>query len=234
MSYSSRLLEQGSFLTRLAHRRRYDKTLDLVAELRGATLLDYGCGDGLLLKRALERHLMVRGVGVDSSAAMRRLARSVLTGISGVSVIAPDELPRHLPPASCDVVLCCETLEHASRPSDILDLLRTYVAPAGRVIITVPVEVGPALLGKQVGRFLASCISRYRYEHYKTSELLAAALLWKTAGSDEERGHKGFDYRTVERLVRERFTITRTVFSPFPRLGPLANSTIMWLCKLRW
>jgi hypothetical protein len=44
-------------------------------------------------------------------------------------------------------------------------------------------------------------------------------------------GHKGFDFRDVERELRDRMDVRRTVYSPFPAFGALLNSTVMWRCR---
>jgi len=108
-------------------------------------------------------------------------------------------------------------------------------------LITVPIEVGPSLVGKQVGRYLAGLRRPYGYERYRLPELFSAAVLWNArafASSHTQldatgTGHKGFDFRDIERALRQRMDIERTVFSPFPPLGPLLNSTVMWRCRTR-
>jgi hypothetical protein len=81
MIYSERLLERGSFLTRLAHRRRYRRTLELAAGIRGAVAIDFGCGDGMLLRRAYDQGIIQSGYGVDSNPEMRRSAWGFRTNL---------------------------------------------------------------------------------------------------------------------------------------------------------
>ena len=113
--------------------------------------------------------------------------------------------------------------------------------PGATVLITVPIEVGPSLVGKQVGRFLAGLRRPYGYEPYRLRELFSAAVLWNTRVFDSshtapdaaETGHKGFDFRDVQRELESRMDILQTVYSPFPALGSLVNSTVMWRCRTR-
>ena len=95
------------------------------------------------------------------------------------------------------------------------------------MIITVPIEVGPSLLGKQIGRYFAGLRRPYGYEKYTLRELVSAALLWNARGFDSSHlhddvvmtGHKGFDFRDVEAALRARMQIEQTVYSPLPGFG---------------
>src|SRR5947208_1013119 len=111
MPYSERLLGEGNFLTRLAHSRRYDKTLALVSDVRGATAIDFGCADALMMRRAYDLGIIRCGYGVDANSPMLELSRKTFAGIDGFAFVAPnalDTVPRH----SCDLAICTETLEH--------------------------------------------------------------------------------------------------------------------------
>lgn len=240
MSYSERLLEQGNFLTRLAHGGRYQKTLDLAADVRAGVAIDVGCGDGMLLRRAYDRGIARSGYGVDIDPEMRRSAAARFPGTDLFRFIAPDQLAASVPAHSCDLGICTETLEHVPDALQVLDALIRAVRPGGRVIVTVPIEVGPSLFGKQLGRFMAGLRRPYGYEKYSLRELVSAGLFWNPRtfysshadGYDGPRAHKGFDYRELESAIRARMEIERTVFSPLPITGPLLNSTVMWRCRV--
>jgi SAM-dependent methyltransferase len=241
MPYSERLLEHGSFLTRLAHRGRYRRALDLVGDVQGAIAIDFGCGDAMILRRAYDRGIVRGGYGVDTDAGMRTGAVATFAGIDGFRFFEPDRLAQAVAPGSCDLAICTEALEHIPDPAAIIDAICLYCRPGAAVLITVPIEVCPSVVGKQVGRYLAGLRRPYGYEKYSLGELFSAAVLWDVRTLDSGRtqpgstlvGHKGFDFRDIERLLRARLEIERTAFSPFPLLGPLANSTVMWRCRTR-
>jgi SAM-dependent methyltransferase len=239
MSYTERLLAQGNFLTRLAHGSRYRRTLELAGELRGGVALDFGCGDAMIMRRAYDAGIVASGFGIENDPAMRASADANFAGVAGFRFIDPKELAEVVPAGSCDLAICTEMLEHVPNPSAILDEVVRYCRPGARVLVTVPIEVGPSLLGKQLGRYLAGLRRPYGYEGYRVRELYAAAVRWDASAFDSShtngdqglKGHKGFDFRHVERALRERMRIERTVYSPFPLLGPILNSTVMWLCR---
>ena len=239
MAYTERLLKHGNFLTRLAHGGRYRRTLELASDVRAGVAIDFGCGDAMILRRAQEAGIARSGYGVDSDPAMRESAAATFAGIDGFRFVSPEELAGVVAPGSCDLAICTEALEHIPSPGPILDQIVRCCRPGARVIITVPIEVGPSLLGKQIGRYFAGLRRPYGYEKYTVRELVSAALLWNARGFDSSHlhddvvmtGHKGFDFRDVEAALRARMQIERTVYSPLPGFGALLNSTVMWRCR---
>jgi SAM-dependent methyltransferase len=241
MSYSERLLQHGSFLTRFAHNGRYRRALDLVDDVKGAIAIDFGCGDAMILRRAYDRGIVRGGYGIDNDPAMRESAAATFAGVDGFRFLHPDEVAGTITPGSCDLAICTEALEHIPNRSAIFDAVTRLCRPGGDVLITVPIEVGPSLLGKQLGRYLANLRRPYGYETYRLRELFSAVVLWDPHAFDSShtqpdttlRSHKGFDFRDVERELRDRMDVHRTVYSPMPSLGALLNSTVMWRCQTR-
>ncbi|MEA2193764.1 MAG: hypothetical protein QOG42_198, partial [Solirubrobacteraceae bacterium] len=111
-----------------------------------------------------------------------------------------------------DFISCLEVLEHMPLPEreSFYDLCTSELdAAAGRVLIGVPIEVGPTLLVKSAGRTILKG---------RTSEYGWRSLLRYSAGAknyDPARyhaadtrtwitDHKGFDYRLLEDEVGDR------------------------------
>lgn len=240
MSYSQRLTQGGSFLTRLSHRSRYDRTLRHIGGESYNLALDYGCGDGLLLRRAYDLGLIRSGIGVDVAAEMLEACGQRFAGISGFKFSRPESLSDSIASQSCDLAICTETLEHVASIEVTLEQILRYCQPRAKLVISVPIEIGPALVGKQIGRYLANRKGNYGHERYTWRELCAASIGWNvdcfhsSHNSDVVmKGHKGFDYRKVAKLLDKRVTVEKTVFSPFPVLGPWANSTVFWVCRVK-
>ena len=65
-----------------------------------------------------------------------------------------------------DVITCMEVLEHCLEPERlrVLDELAGLARPAGRVVISVPIEIGPSLAAKQLARALAGLRGLGDYE----------------------------------------------------------------------
>jgi SAM-dependent methyltransferase len=168
-------------------------------------------------------------------------AAATFAGIEGFKFLHADDLANVVAPGSCDLAMCTDALEHIPNRAAIFEAITRYCRPGGDVLITVPIEVGPSLVGKQVGRYLANLRRSYGYETYRLRELFSAAVLWDAHAFDSSHtdpnaaltGHKGFDFRDVERELRDSMDVRPTVYSPLPPLGALLNSTVMWLCRAR-
>ena len=111
------------------------------------------------------------------------------------------------------------------------------MSPRGTVVVSVPIEIGPSLAGKQFFRALAGLRRLGDYDHrerYTPAEMVRGVLgrpfdreVFEGRGADGPfayHGHKGFDYRTLEREFAARFTVTQRLFTPIRWLGPVLNS----------
>ena len=127
----------GAHFRWYAPRRRLEDTVRLAARAPAARVLEIGCGDAVLLEavtRALPgRPVLVAGVDVSSGRLVR--ARERVEGRWAASVA--EALP--LAPATFDLVLCCEVLEHLRAPRAALDEIARVLAPGGRTVLSVPV-----------------------------------------------------------------------------------------------
>jgi SAM-dependent methyltransferase len=157
------------------------------------------------------------------------------------------DAPEHA--GAYDVVTCMEVLEHTTDDERVrvVDALARLVRHDGRIIISVPIEVGPALLAKQLFRAIAAWRGHgdYRYrETYTAREMAAAALgrrglaraIYAVDGLDGRFtycGHKGFDWRVLEAELHERLAVDERLFSPMPLFGSVLNSQVWFVCRRR-
>jgi 2-polyprenyl-3-methyl-5-hydroxy-6-metoxy-1,4-benzoquinol methylase len=229
-----------------SHRSRFRLAVRLATK-RGGRLLDYGCGDGTFI--AMAHGSFAEAIGADADAAQIVDCRQRLAHLPGVSFVVTPQLDAPLHAHAFDVVTCMEVLEHCTdaERARVLDSLVRLTAYSGRLIISVPIEIGPAVLGKQLFRALAAWRGHgdYQYrETYTPRELLAAALarpnlrraIYTVTAPDGEYtycGHKGFDWRRLEKDLRNRMIVERRMFTPLPLLGRLLNSQVWFVCSLR-
>jgi hypothetical protein len=118
------------------------------------------------------------------------------------------------------------------------------------VIISVPIEIGPTLVAKQIARRIAGWrgIGDYRYnERYSLGELVRMSF----AGSGTRihrpihtteyvpgivtgyHGHKGFNWRVLRREIERLFTVVETRFSPLNVPMGLVGSQVWFVCVPR-
>lgn len=227
-----------------SHGSRFRLATQLAQANGGGRLLDYGCGDGTFL--ALTHGMFPVAVGADIDEAQLAECRSRLEHLGGLRFLRTAELTNAVHHGCYDTVTCMEVLEHCpdAERLRVLDALRLLVAPRGQVIISVPIEIGPALPAKQLFRALAAWRGHGDYRHRETYSLgeLVAATLSRTnlararyqaassTGTFEYCGHKGFDWRTLEAELRARFVVERRLFTPLPALGRFLNSQVWFVC----
>ena len=94
--------------------------------------------------------------------------------------------------------------------------------------ITVPNEIGPAILIKNVGSFL---MGWNRYREYKWSETLASAFYNLDKVERHGTRHKGFDWRWLAQNLRQNCKIKKITTSP-SNLVPISFSpSIGFICE---
>ncbi len=108
--------------------------------LKGARVLDIGCGSGTLAQSLVERGRAAEALGIDLPEAVATLTEQ--PGVSFRAGVAED-LP--VPDASVDVVLMLKSLHHV--PANALDEALQEVArvlvPGGTLYVSEPVADGP-------------------------------------------------------------------------------------------
>jgi SAM-dependent methyltransferase len=116
------------------YRGRRRIVLDEIARLPlapGARLLDAGCGSGRLLD---ELARLGSASGLELSEGSVALARQ--RGHEDVHVGTVEALP--WPDGAFDLVTCLDVIEHTPDDRATLRELRRVLAPAGRLVVTVP------------------------------------------------------------------------------------------------
>jgi 2-polyprenyl-3-methyl-5-hydroxy-6-metoxy-1,4-benzoquinol methylase len=120
--------------TRTARLRAYGELWRQVPDWLGrvpTSLLDVGCGDGLLLEIA--RRAGTEVLGLEVSASLIRLAQQRL-GARSVSAAQPAQFP----PASFDVVTLINVVEHLHSPRQMLQSVARIIRPGGLMLVHVP------------------------------------------------------------------------------------------------
>ena len=143
--------------------------------LADATVLDVGCGGGLLSEAMAKAGAAV--TGIDLAPNLLKAAR--LHGLeSGVKVDYREtsvEALADAQPGSFDAVTCMEMLEHVPDPSAIVRACATLLKPGGRLLLSTlnrtPAAFALAIVGAEyVARLLPKGTHRYR-DFIKPSEL---------------------------------------------------------------
>ncbi|MCF6283233.1 MAG: bifunctional 2-polyprenyl-6-hydroxyphenol methylase/3-demethylubiquinol 3-O-methyltransferase UbiG [Candidatus Polarisedimenticolaceae bacterium] len=104
--------------------------------LAGKTVLDVGCGGGILAESMAEKGATV--TGLDMGEAPLKVAELHLleSGLEVDYICRPVEELAEQQPASFDVVTCMEMLEHVPDPSSVIRACATLVKPGGHVFFS--------------------------------------------------------------------------------------------------
>jgi 2-polyprenyl-3-methyl-5-hydroxy-6-metoxy-1,4-benzoquinol methylase len=247
--YARKQLFSRSRLVAWSHSSRFQTARRLAASRTGGRLLDYGCGDGTFL--ALVHDLFPESVGADVDSAQLADCAARFDEVPGVSFVSTSELDEPSHAGRYDVVVCMEVLEHcpADVQQNVLDQIRRVAAKDATVIVSVPIEIGLALAAKQAARAFAAMRGASEYasrERYNAAEFVRMLFAGAHVAiprpetridAGEGRmirftGHKGFNWRTLQPLLEQRFTIERRLFSPMPLLRSLLNSQVWFVCRV--
>jgi 2-polyprenyl-3-methyl-5-hydroxy-6-metoxy-1,4-benzoquinol methylase len=243
--YARKQLFSKSAIIAWSHRSRFRTARRLLLPYAGKRLVDYGCGDGTLLTTISD--IFVDAVGVDLDPRQLDDCRRRFATLPKMRFLTVGESGDGAHDAAYDVVTCMEVLEHCpdSELGKVIDDLSRLVTADGVVIISVPVEIGPALLGKHVMRAIASwrSLDDYKWrDHYTARELLrSVAATNRTMLSRDVSAnslgafhtHKGFNWRALKVRLCESFEVSDTFFSPFDLFRGLFSSQAWFVCKRR-
>lgn len=228
-----------------SHRSRFDTALALARKYGPRKLLDYGCGDGTLLAMLSGENGLETGVGceLDPRVVVECRRRFNSTKLKFIGVDEADT-PQHA--STYDLVFCMEVLEHVVAFEQVIDRLRRLLAPDGRLIVSVPVEVGPALVVKQTARRIAGWrrLGDYQWTTaYSWAEMAASVFarsrqhitrpVYRGKDGAVFHDHKGFNWKLLRSKLSESFQLEHTVASPIAWLPPGLSSQVWFVLRHR-
>lgn len=110
--------------------------IDQQVHLAGKSVLDVGCGGGILAEAMAQRGAQVMGIDMGAAnlqvAKLHALESAVQVDYQHIAV----ETLAAQQPASFDVVTCLEMLEHVPDPKAIVEACYRLVKPNGKVIFS--------------------------------------------------------------------------------------------------
>jgi SAM-dependent methyltransferase len=243
--YAQKQIECRSRLISWSHQGRFRTALRLARGLGGNRLLDYGCGDGTFLGLLAEQG-QFGGllVGAELHPSLVEECRTRFSEWNRFRFTLSAHL-EHAEPGSFDVIYCMEVLEHVVEPASLLDLFDRLLTPGGVLVVSVPIETGVPVVIKQVVRELAGWRGIGHYPGttgYTLGELARSVCAGSTQHLVRPRfhnsdgtafhDHKGFNWRWMRGLVRDRFNLVREDTSPVGWLGPQLG-TQRWFIATR-
>jgi len=102
----------------------------------GAVVLDFGCGDGKIIKEILELNPNVRVIGLDVSDKALGKASIFLPGVEFQKIVDGRKFP--LTDSSVDLVISSEVIEHIFDIENALSEISRILKVGGRLLLTTP------------------------------------------------------------------------------------------------
>jgi len=154
------------------------------AKLRGARVLDVGCGGGLLCEAFL--HSGAQVTGIDLAEGMIEVAKFHAVEQSlGIDyrVADAESLAASGAAGTFDVVTCMEMLEHVPAPHDTVATLARLVRPGGSVFIsTINRNLKSFLLAIVGAEYIMKLIPRGTHEYDRLIRPAELAAWGRAAG----------------------------------------------------
>lgn len=172
------------------------------AALRGASVLDVGCGGGLLSETLAGEGANVTAIDLAPElikiAKLHRLESRVEVDyrLSSVEALAAEQ------PGHYDAITCMEMLEHVPDPGSVLTACAALLKPGGRLFVSTlnrtPAAFALAIVGAEyIAGVLPKGTHQYR-EFIKPSELAA----WLRAAGLELEDVSGLMYEPWRNAAR--------------------------------
>jgi len=235
--WASRLMLRNNPALALSHRARFRFARRLLTRYSGKRLLDYGCGDGTLF--TVVGDLFPSLTGVDRNPHNVDDNRRRFRGVRGAVFLHAGETAHSTHRGAYDVITCFEVLQ-CCLDSDfdlVISDLKRLVAANGTLIISMPIECGPALLVKHAVRMVALRRAQQR-DRYQFRELLRMTFATERTAITRtvESGrytYKGFNWRAARARICDQFYLRKIYFSPFCWSFGLLSAQAWLVCEPR-
>lgn len=174
--------------------------IDRLAHLSGKTVLDVGCGGGILSESMAGRGATVTGIDLgDKALKVAKLhllesGRKVSYRKTAVEDIAREE-PHHY-----DIVTCMEMLEHVPNPASTVNACAELVKPGGWVFFSTinrnPKSYLFAIIGAE---YVLNLLPRGTHDYAKFIKPSELARMARRAGLDAEE-LTGMTYNPITKV----------------------------------
>ncbi len=220
-SYDKQTVNTPNPIARYSHRNRIKRSISLITSQVGIKkILDYGCGSGDFIKA-------ISGIGIEVIGYEPYMKERV-----------SDDLPIYEDIACVkefgpfDIITIFETIEHLEEIElrDFLVQANELLTEKGKILVSVPIEIGPALIMKELNR----CILHKRFPENNPIELFLASFFGIAAKrAKSKHSHKGFDFRKIINFLENEFgTVNIASYGPLPIGTWYGNSQVFfWLTR---
>ena len=171
--------------------------IDNAVCLKGKTVLDVGCGGGILSESMAEKGAKVTAIDLSEKALKVAALHSLDSGVTvDYQLITVEKLAQQQP-ASFDVVTCLEMLEHVPDPASVVAACAKLVKPGGHVFFSTINRNPKAYLFAVIGaEYVLNMLPRGTHDYVKfikPSELAS----WMRSTGLSLLGQTGMSYNPI-------------------------------------
>lgn len=220
--YFNRTFQHRSIVKRFAHQTRVNVGIGLLENICPDTkILDFGCGKGYFIQKLKEKH-KCEIVGYDKYLETDN--KLIYNSFDPIDC-----------PNSYDYFTIFETLEHCLEEEQIriLSVAHKQLKDEGKVIVSVPIEIGPIALLKNMFRLRSTLAKNPEFNFINILKCVFYNPPIEFRKSQKYPGHFGFDHRVLNQTIinSKMFKIEKLLYSPFnvPTIG--INSQVFFVLK---
>jgi 2-polyprenyl-6-hydroxyphenyl methylase / 3-demethylubiquinone-9 3-methyltransferase len=139
-----------------------------ISPLQGKTVLDVGCGGGILSESMAEKGAHVTGIDLGEKALSVAKLHSLESGLDVDYHLISAEEYAVKNPAKYDVITCLEMLEHVPNPESIIRACASLLKPNGHVFFSTINRNPKAYLMAVIGaEYLLKMLPKGTHEYQK-------------------------------------------------------------------
>ena len=228
-NYCKYVYSLNSYLIDFYIYRHLYYALNLGSFKKNKIILDLGCADGPFLPTLNLYGKKV--IGLDNLSDWLLRAKDLIKSKKYLlkKVVLLNAEGHYIPfrNNSIDLIYCLETLEHIPNTVDLINEIYRILKINGTFIYSFPIEIGFSLILRQ----LTGILVNYPTDNYTLEELFKNGIL-KRPGKhiSTPSTHKNFDWRKIQKLIKQKFKQMEIIYSPFPFLRTL-NPTVIFKAK---
>ncbi len=174
--------------------------IDRLAGVKDKTVVDVGCGGGILAESMARRGANVLGVDLADKPLKVAMLHAMEAGLSNIDYrsIAAEALAAEQP-GQFDVVTCMEMLEHVPDPSSVVQACADMAKPGGWVFFSTLNRNPKAFLMAIVGaEYVLNLLPRGTHEYTKFIQPAELSRWVRNAGLNHVE-FKGMGYNPLTR-----------------------------------
>ena len=174
--------------------------IDKIIPLKGLSVLDVGCGGGILADAMARKGANVMGIDLAEKALKVAQLHALEAQTEGVQYqkISAEALAAEQP-GTFDVVTCMEMLEHVPDPAAVVKACYALVKPGGHVFFSTINRNSKSFLFAIVGaEYVLNILPRGTHEYAKLIKPSELAAYCRAAGFDLQKT-SGMQYNPLTR-----------------------------------